>query len=89
MKASNARKVRPWHVLGGAAVSSSAAMTDTTEELSISRMNWLPSGGATTRSAWGSTTSRNTPEPCRPSARPPPVCPAPTASIPARTISIA
>ena len=71
------------------AVSSSAEITETTLEASMTRMNWLPSAGKTVRSAGTRTTKRKICYGLRPSARPASIWPRGTASMPARTISVA
>jgi hypothetical protein len=71
------------------AVSSSAEITETTLDASITRMNWLARAGNTVRSAGISTTKRKIWCERRPSARPASTWPGGTTSMPARTISVA
>ena len=71
------------------AVSSSAEITETTLEASMTRMNWLPSAGNTARSAGTSTMKRKIWRGFNPSARPASIWPRGTDSMPARTISVA
>lgn len=71
------------------AVGSSAEMVEMTLEPSTTSTNWLPSAGNTACNAgtmmmkWKIAHGRN------PSARPASICPRGTASMPARTISVA